>query len=41
MGEEASLWDCAYSLFDIGQTCGSDAAVICQGNNTDNAWCRA
>ena len=31
-GEETSLWNCSYSLFDIGVACGYDAAVICQGN---------
>ena len=31
-GEETSLWNCSYSLSDIGVACGYDAAVICQGN---------
>ena len=30
-GQEASLWDCSYSLSNIGQACGFDAAVVCQG----------
>ena len=30
-GEETSLWNCSYSLSDIGVACGYDAAVVCQG----------
>ena len=30
-GEETSLWDCSYSIFDNGVACGYDASVICQG----------
>ena len=33
-GEEASLWDCAYSLSDVGQACRFDAAVTCQGSSS-------
>ena len=30
-GQEASLWNCSYSLSSSGQACGFDAAVVCQG----------
>lgn len=41
-GEETTLWDCPYGLSDVGQTCGFDAAVTCQGNgwHCDTAECK-
>ena len=37
MGNETSLFDCAYSLVDTGRACGYDASVICQGKYLESA----
>ena len=35
IGDETTLLDCSYSLSSTAQTCGRDAAVVCQGNNVN------